>query len=77
MPPSARCGAAKVQQIGSLLAWPSRQILHGSSVAQFLVRAEVDYGSSRLARLVPDERGGVRNRGRQRSRSEVDVVVFG
>src|SRR5271170_2406881 len=39
-----RCGAAKVQPIGSLLAWPSRQILHGSNVVQFLVRAEVDQG---------------------------------
>ena len=69
-----RWGAAKVQPIGSLLGWPSLQILHGSSVAQFLVRAEVDQGSSKPARL--DERGCVRNRSRQRSRSEVDVVVF-
>jgi hypothetical protein len=51
-----------------LLAWPSRQILHGSSA--------VNQGTSKPARLVLDERGGVRNRSRQRGRRKVDVVVL-
>jgi hypothetical protein len=39
MPPSAKMWrAAKVHPIGSLLAWPSRQNLHGSGVARFLLR---------------------------------------